>query len=41
MPRFAKIGSQILGTNAKMSKWFSDEEYKVDKEGIILSIPEV
>ena len=41
MARFAKIGSQILGTNARMSRLFSDEEYKVDKEGIILSIPEM
>lgn len=41
MARFAKIGSQILGTNARMSRWFSDEKYKVDKEGIVLSIPEM
>ena len=43
MARFAKIGSQILGTNAKLSRWglSRDEEYRVDKEGIVLSIPEV
>ena len=43
MARFAKIGSQILGTNAKMSNWGlrKDEEWRVDKEGIVLSIPEM
>ena len=40
MVRFAKIGCQIIGTNAKMSHRVFDDEYEIDKEGVVLSIPE-